>query len=558
MSIFADFKKHVSQVKSSLQTKRGANISIIILSLLITLFIDRSELLHDVIRGNIGFINNTPYILCSLCIFCSFWFTCLQLARRSKVFAYIIFPIISLIQFTIYYGETRYGAELEELTVAILNTTATEAGNYVNLRSSALFLFFIITVTFGVYIFRKLYAINRSTISHIFFHLLTIGTLFIIPHTIKLTAPSLAAYSVKPIIEKHPHYLYMPTVRSEHEVTHSLINDDTQHNCFYKMYQPIRKTELFIKAITSYYNPPQLINSATISSHRTWESCDESIVLYIGESFRADHSPMNGYSRNTLPLLSKETNIINLQNMHSDATHTIASVYSLLTTSLGNRAQPTHTSFIDIFNKHNYKSVLVVGKNTEGQWYNTPLISPILREQAPLYSRPASPNEYKETIATILRTHKGSKFILMEDGAGHMPYNSTSTPFGTSRSIDKYDNAILDIDATVHAVIESLKSSSAIMIFTSDHGESFGEHGRHGHGGASTAKEQTHVCAFIWYSDAYATQHPEVINALRANAARFTTFEHIYHTIISMGGIASDIQVPELDMTIAPSDGSDN
>lgn len=112
--------------------------------------------------------------------------------------------------------------------------------------------------------------------------------------------------------------------------------------------------------------------------------------------------------------------------------------------------------------------------------------------------------------------------------------------------------------ATAHAVIDTLKSSSAITLFTSDHGESFGEQGRYGHGGACSAKEQTHVCAFIWYSDAYATQHPEVINALRANAARFTTFEHIYHTIISMGGIASDIQVPELDMTIAPSDGSDN
>lgn len=94
-----------------------------------------------------------------------------------------------------------------------------------------------------------------------------------------------------------------------------------------------------------------------------------------------------------------------------------------------------------------------------------------------------------------------------------------------------------------------MRDKDALLFFTSDHGESLGENKRWGHGGPTSLKEQTHVCAFIWYSDLYAQQHPEIIKALKQNAQRFTSHRQLYHTIISICGLKSSLQINSEDMT---------
>lgn len=552
--------KIAKKIEDFIKTPTWTFVSLCIISTCIIFFIDRPFVIDALYKGNINIFSNAPYIFISFLIFAAFWYTCLHLARLYSIFAFVILPIILIIQFTLNYGASRYGTETEELSIAIINTTWHEALNYVNLRSSILFCFFFILLIFGSYLFRRLFTITASNTSKFIQFVTSVSILTIIfytPDFIRNYLPDIAKTSVSPVIEKHPHLLSFPVRRTKEEVALSLIQDNTGNNSYFKSYQPLRNTELFFKAIVSFYFPTTLINSSTFHSAKNWDSSPETVVLYIGESFRADHSPLNGYHRNTLPLISSESNIINLPNLYSDETHTIASIYSILTAS--NKATgEVYSSFIDIFNKHNYNSILLVGKITDGYWYNTPLIAPVIRNAAPLYARPGSPAEYAESICAIKRNYQTPIFLLIQDGTGHQPYQSTTSKFGIKTNIDKYDNSILDVDASVHSVIATLKSSEAIMIFVSDHGESFGEGGRQAHAGPRTAIEQIHVCAFIWFSDKYNKNHPEIIQALRNNAHKFTSFEHIYHTIISMGGIASDIQVPELDMTIAPSDGSDN
>ena len=45
------------------------------------------------------------------------------------------------------------------------------------------------------------------------------------------------------------------------------------------------------------------------------------IILVVGESARADHQSLNGYSRQTNPLLSKVDNLINFSNVASILSH---------------------------------------------------------------------------------------------------------------------------------------------------------------------------------------------------------------------------------------------
>jgi glucan phosphoethanolaminetransferase (alkaline phosphatase superfamily) len=46
------------------------------------------------------------------------------------------------------------------------------------------------------------------------------------------------------------------------------------------------------------------------------------VVFVIGESLRADHLSLNGYPRNTTPLLSKQQNIVSFKNIYSQYTYT--------------------------------------------------------------------------------------------------------------------------------------------------------------------------------------------------------------------------------------------
>jgi arylsulfatase A-like enzyme len=210
---------------------------------------------------------------------------------------------------------------------------------------------------------------------------------------------------------------------------------------------------------------------------------------------------------------------------------------------------PTHRSFVEILAKHSYKQHLIVGANTEGWWYLTPHIASLIDEHLKLYSRPASAREYATDFISLLSQKSTPQFILIEDGAGHMPYKSEHTTYGQACDLDKYDNCILDVDDRLSAIIHVLESHDAILLFTSDHGESFGEEGRFGHAGPMTAIEQRHVFSFIWYSDSYAEKHPEIINALKENAHRFSSHDHIYHTILSLSGVRSEIQIPSQDMS---------
>lgn len=313
--------------------------------------------------------------------------------------------------------------------------------------------------------------------------------------------------------------------------------------------QPISPTQSFIVSLYDYLTPPELIDAANYNSVLTEHATPDITVLYIGEAYRADHSPLNGYHRNTMPSISKEKNIINFPFVHSRATQTLSAIYSILTLTSPTTGNATHNSFISIFKKHGFENHLLVGANTGGKWYLTSRIAPLLHKQISLHSNPKSPEAYKIAIQSILQKKTSPVFVLIEDGAGHQPYHSENYTFGTDSEMNKYDNCLIDVDSRLQAIINELKNKNAILIFTSDHGESFGEGGRYGHAGPISAKEQTHVCTFIWYSDSYAQTHPEIIYNLKNNTDKFTSHDHIYHTIISIAGIQSKVQIIEQDMT---------
>ena len=50
------------------------------------------------------------------------------------------------------------------------------------------------------------------------------------------------------------------------------------------------------------------------------------MIMVVGETVRADHWSLNGYGKNTNPLMSQEANFVSLSNFNSCGTSTAVSV----------------------------------------------------------------------------------------------------------------------------------------------------------------------------------------------------------------------------------------
>lgn len=481
-----------------------------------------------------------------------FWYGMLLLGVLNRFAAYVVLPVVVFLQIGINYAASRYGTVTSELAIAAYNTNWNELKHYLYPRTVILFGGLLACIVMLVVLLR--FVVSRENIRKKKLLLCVgVGTCVLtvwVPELVRLHMPSLGRLSVHCVLKRNPWLQWCPKKQSEVEAYDTILYTKDVVPPYYQMsYVPIYDNLVFFSSLWEFLNPEQLENAAMSPSSKVFDSLPRVAVFYIGESFRADHSPYNGYHRNTLPKVSLLSNVVNFPNLHSSETQTITSIYSMLTLWNEEKEKATHSSFLDILQKHGYKSYLMVGANTEGTWYNSPLIAPLLKGNITFDSHPASAGEYRAACSRLMSEQKSPLFLLVEDGAGHMPYPSSTYPFGTKNVIDLYDNALIDIDMRVAGIIDALKEEDAILFFASDHGESFGEEGRIGHGGPKSAAEQLHVCGFMWYSDEYARKRPEIIQGLKDNATRFVSLNQFYHTVVSLCGLASAVQIAEHDMT---------
>ncbi|MBR5213378.1 MAG: sulfatase-like hydrolase/transferase [Akkermansia sp.] len=547
------FKNKVTNFLDTIKTSKARIILFIILCLIVTKACTTVTYLsvNYLLASPISTVTMlTPYSILMFCVHLGFWTCFLLLCARSRIIAYTLLPLIIISQAAINFAVFTYGVENKEMVIAVLNATTAEAGLY---SSDVLMsrLPFVLIAAFGIaYLVRKLLSFPISKKVH--YLLISMGfigsiTFLTLPQLIKKQWIEGAMACIEYYDTMHPEYRTWPIHRSKESVLKEavLIGDE-----YDRCYQPLNVVIDACVSLYDFYNPPALKKAEEEPSEIVWENLPQTVVLYIGESTRADHCALNGYNRSTMPGIEKENNIINFPNVHCLKTHTIASIYQFLVLNNPKYKEPTHNSFLGILKKHGYNLDLLVGANTEGMWYNTPTIAPLLSGNVTLHSRPKSAEEYACAMHQIQQKHSNN-FIMIEDGAGHAPFISESIikPFGEDTKIDCYDNAIIDIDRRLCAIIETMRDKDALLFFTADHGESLGENNRWGHGGPTTIQEQTHVCSFIWYSDSYASNHPEIIEKLKKNAQGFTSHAQLYHTIISICGIKSSVQIDDLDLT---------
>ncbi len=252
----------------------------------------------------------------------------------------------------------------------------------------------------------------------------------------------------------------------------------------------------------------------------------ELMILVVGETARADRFSLNGYQRETNPLLAKQ-DVVSLSNVSSCGTSTSVSVPCMFS-ALGRdkyskEAALNQENALDVLSDHGVQ-ILWRDNNSDSKGVATRLKyenfkSPTLNPNCEGECRDIG---MLSGLDQFIQARRGKDILIVLHQMGnHGPeyYRRYPKEFErfkpvcmtgelqncTQQEIDNgYDNAILYTDYFLSNVIDLLKkydnTFATSMLYVSDHGESLGEHGFYLHAAPYmiAPKEQTHVPAIMW------------------------------------------------------------
>ncbi len=289
------------------------------------------------------------------------------------------------------------------------------------------------------------------------------------------------------------------------------------------------------------------------------------VVLVIGESARADHFGLNGYARPTTPMLSAIPGLVSFSDVRSCAAATRISVPCLLTraTESDPKISSGETSLISIFRHFGFDTAWISTNQIYGT-YDTPVTAVANEAQQQIFpismenlQTGAFDEELIQPLRQFLAGSSPRKLVVLHQRGSHWNYNDryppafrtfTPTCDGNTSApdckngdlINGYDNSILYTDHVLGSVIEALLGRSALLMYTSDHGQSLGEDGYFLHG-ASQRVEQRHVPMIWWASDLFRQRHPKVIPALLNKRTQPASHDNVFHSVLGCAGFHGSV-----------------
>lgn len=252
----------------------------------------------------------------------------------------------------------------------------------------------------------------------------------------------------------------------------------------------------------------------------------ELMIMVVGETARADRFSLNGYHRETNPLLAKQ-GVVSFTNVSSCGTSTGVSVpcmFSSLTRKEYDKEKALHQeNALDILFDHGVE-VLWRDNNSDSKGVATRV--PYENFKTPTLN-PECEGECRDIgmlhgLDDYIKAREGKEILIVLHQMGnHGPEYYRRYPKAFARfqpmcmtgelrdcdqnSVDNsYDNAILYTDYFLSNVIDFLKkydeTRATSMLYFADHGESLGENGFYLHAApyGIAPKEQTHVPAIMW------------------------------------------------------------
>ncbi|MCD8283175.1 MAG: sulfatase-like hydrolase/transferase [Opitutae bacterium] len=281
------------------------------------------------------------------------------------------------------------------------------------------------------------------------------------------------------------------------------------------------------------------------------------VVLHIGESARADHAPFNGYERNTLPNMMREYeagNLISFPKCVSFSAKTLLSSRGLMSPSTVLDNAFRYPTFIPVLNQSGITTCGFFSYNEVFTAHEAGFFM-MCRGLQKTISTPDLAETLlpgiKETISEAGKNSPQGQFYLYLGEGSHLPYTlydfdkyAVFTPiykesffYKDERAVNNYDNTFVATDAFCGKFIDELRDKNAIYIFVGDHGTMLGENGFWGRDYRS--KGTRHVLFFVWASDKFKAENPELWATLARNRERLGIISHdyVYNSVLHLFGL---------------------
>ncbi|MCT7506256.1 phosphoethanolamine--lipid A transferase [Aliarcobacter cryaerophilus] len=358
------------------------------------------------------------------------------------------------------------------------------------------------------------------------------------------------------------------------------------YTSFFREHKPLRyniNPIYWIYSIGNYVNKtldtaPSEIKDIGLDSKVVEEENEpkELIILVIGETARADRFSLNGYSKETNPLLKKE-DLVSFTNMSSCGTstaHSVPCMFSIFPKDDYSYKKGASTkNVLDVLKNTQDVAILWRDNNSDSKGvalrvdyedFQTPKTNSICDEECRDEGMLVGLEDYVEK-------NKGRDILIVLHQMGnHGPayYKrypkefEKFTPVCKTNQLENctqeeisnaYDNSILYTDYFLSKAINFLKKYSktheAGLLYLSDHGESLGENGIYLHGMpyAIAPKEQTRVASLIWLDDGKMA-HEYNKSQIKENRDKAYSHDNLFSTILGLFEVKTEVYKKELDI----------
>jgi glucan phosphoethanolaminetransferase (alkaline phosphatase superfamily) len=302
------------------------------------------------------------------------------------------------------------------------------------------------------------------------------------------------------------------------------------------------------------------------------DEAPEIVVMVIGESSRYDRWSLNGYARQTNPLLSKETNLVSLPDVITAVSATRLSIPVIISRKPARQSLKdgfSEKSFLTAYKEAGFKTFWLSNQVSFGK-YDTP-VSVFAKEADVIqflnlggFTDNSNFDEILfEPLTIAIADRAPKKLIVLHSLGSHWNYShrypkqfdkwqpslyGVDKPVYTDLKIkpqlnNSYDSSILYTDWFLAQVIATLRQTGqrTSMVYVADHGQTLYDNtcnlAFHGH----NTQYEFHVPAFVWYSDLYRKRYPDkVAELMRHRKARLAT-ENMFHTLLDL----ADIRYPD-------------
>lgn len=298
----------------------------------------------------------------------------------------------------------------------------------------------------------------------------------------------------------------------------------------------------------------------------------ELIIMVVGEAARADRFSLNGYERETNPLLKKEDVVFypHIQSCDTSTATSVPCMFSDLTRAgFSSRKAEAREDVLDIIQRAGV-NVLWRDNNSDskGVALRVPYEDYKNSDKNTICDEECRDEGMLVGLQKYINDHpQGDILIVLHQMGNHGPayYKrypqafERFTPVCKSNQLDQcspaeisnaYDNAILYTDFFLSKVIALLKENNkgfeTAMFYMSDHGESLGEYGVYLHGMPylMAPETQKHIAAILWFGSGFLIDK----TILRGEASQEFSHDNLFHTLLGSLEIHTEEYNPTLDL----------